>query len=122
MLNFKRDVLLLLFSFICVLPGFTQTVPCQPGTMANVLGTSCSVGPIIFNFQNDFSANTETFNQGIVGGRAISPSEIGFVPIQDHDQAGFKLSTNFSDGPGSDNTFFGSHFVRFSCTPQAAPG
>ena len=33
-----------------------QPLPCPAGTLANVLGTSCSVGSIIFNFGPDFQA------------------------------------------------------------------
>ncbi|MBZ5494617.1 MAG: hypothetical protein LAO76_27135 [Acidobacteriia bacterium] len=84
--------------------------------MANVVGTSCSVGPIIFNFGNDFQGSTFS---GVLGGQ-ITPADIGFVPIQSDNKVGFRLVLNFVDAPTSG---FGSdHFVSFSYTPQAAPG
>jgi hypothetical protein len=118
MLNFKRHALLLSLAFICVLPGFTQTVPCPPGTLANVLGTSCSIGRIIFNFQNNFAGSVQVNGLQTI----ISPAQIGFVPIQDDHHAGFKLLLNFSDGPGGDSTFSEGHVFGFSYNPQAATG
>jgi uncharacterized membrane protein len=84
--------------------------------MANVIGTSCSVGSIIFNFGNDFQGSTFS---GILGGQ-ITPADIGFVPVQSDNKVGFRLVLNFVDAPISG---FGSdHFVSFSYIPQAAPG
>jgi len=82
--------------------------------MANVLGTSCSVGSIIFNFGNDFQGSTFS---GVLSGQ-ITPADIGFVPVQLDSKVGFKLVLNFVDGNG----FSSDHFVSFSYTPQAAPG
>lgn len=87
--------------------AYSQTLPCKPGTMADVLGTSCSVGPLIFNFQ-------PTFPEFFTG-----PEEIGFLPIQEQDRVGFRLITNFEDRSTPNTTF---HFVEFGYTVQAAPG
>jgi hypothetical protein len=96
--------------------GYAQTLPCPAGTMANVVGTSCSVGPIIFNFGNDFQGSTFS---GILGGQ-ITPADIGFVPLQSDNKVGFRLVLNFVDAATSG---FGSdHFVSFSYTPQTTPG
>jgi hypothetical protein len=95
---------------------YAQPLPCPAGTMANVVGTSCSVGPIIFNFGNDFQGSTFS---GFVGG-PITPADIGFVPVQSDNKVGFKLVLNFVDAPT--NGFGSDHFVSFSYTPQAAPG
>ena len=93
-----------------------QTLPCPTGTLANVLGTSCSVGSIIFNFGPDFQAGlTSTFLT-----RQITPAEIGFIPLQSEHSVGFRLVLNFADVPPANG--FSHHFVRFSYTPQAAPG
>lgn len=120
MLNFGRAVLLVSLIFGSALPGFTQTTPCQAGTLANVLGTSCSVGNIVFNFQSAFVGGANASNQPIT----ILPAAIGFLPIQNGNQIGFKLLTNFTDGPGAgpDNTFNEAHLVQFSYTPQAVAG
>ncbi len=93
-----------------------QTLPCPAGTLANVLGTSCSVGSLIFNFGPDFQAGlTSTFLT-----RQITPAEIGFIPLQAEHSVGFRLVLNFADVPPANG--FSLHFVRFSYTPQAAPG
>ena len=80
-----------------------QVQPCPSGSLANVLGTSCSVGPLVINF-----------------GTAVSgtPSAIGFVPVQSGAQSGFKLITNFVDGPVTGST---AHLLQFAYTVQAAP-
>jgi hypothetical protein len=94
--------------FLVALPLFAQVPPCRPGTMASVIGTSCSVGPMIFNFQNDFQGGQTT------------PADIGFIPVQSDNQAGFKLVLNFNDSPGAPFGFSG-HLLQFTYTPQAAP-
>jgi hypothetical protein len=95
---------------------YAQPLPCPAGTMANVVGTSCSVGPIIFNFGNDFQGSAFS---GFFGGQ-ITPADIGFIPVQSDNKVGFKLVLNFVDAPTSG--FNSDHFVSFSYTPQAAPG
>ena len=96
--------------------AYAQPLPCPAGTMANVVGTSCSVGPIIFNFGNDFQGSSFS---GFFGGQ-ITPADIGFIPVQSDNKVGFRLVLNFVDAPASG--FNSDHFVSFSYTPQAAPG
>jgi hypothetical protein len=97
------------------LAAYSQTSPCPAGTMADVLGTSCSVGPVIFNFQAELSGSFAVF--GVQSG-SISPADIGFIPVQEDGRAGFKLLLNFIDetAPG------GFHVLNFAYTPQAAAG
>jgi hypothetical protein len=111
MKHFRTAILIssILFSRLNLV---AQAIPCRPGTMANVLGTSCSVGPVVFNFQTDFLA---------ASGVPFTAADIGFIPVQSGDQVGFKLVLNFVDGPGTDSSF-ASHLIQFSYTPQAAPG
>lgn len=99
-----------------------QAPPCTAGTLANVLGTSCSVGALTLNFQNNFSGFQNVFDQGVETSVTISPAQIGFVPINQDQLVGFKLITNFVDGPGPDSTFSSGRFVDFSYTLQANPG
>ena len=103
------------------LSTFAQTIPCRAGTMADIVGTSCSIGSVIFNFQNDFHGGAVNFTSDNVTSIPITPVDVGFIPIQSGNQAGFKLVLNFADGPG-DSTSSSSHFLQFSYTPQAAPG
>jgi hypothetical protein len=91
-----------------------QPLPCPAGTLANVLGTSCSVGSLIFNFGTDFQGGT-TVSPG-----HITPADIGFVPLQSDNKVGFRLVLNFVDV--SSDSFIGVHSVQFDYTPQAAPG
>src|SRR5579884_1358885 len=109
--------LVLVFS---VFSASAQVQPCPQGTLANVLGTSCSVGPLILNFQN-FDGRSVEGNVFINGDGFIRPGEIGFIPIQSGNQAGFKLVTNFADGPGTDANFVGFHSLLLGYAPQAAP-
>jgi probable HAF family extracellular repeat protein len=97
--------------------AYAQPLPCPAGTLANVLGTDCSVGSIIFNFGTDFQGFT--FSGGLFG--QITPADIGFVPVQSDNKVGFRLVLNFVDG-NSNPVFGDEHFVTFSYIPQAAPG
>jgi len=92
-----------------------QTLPCPTGTLANVLGTSCSVGSLIFNFGTDFQGGTFS---NVLNGQ-ITPADIGFFPVQSDNKVGFRLVLNFVYAPPNG---FSVHFISFSYTPQAAPG
>lgn len=118
-----RSVLFL--AIVCVaacgsVPGHAQVPTCRQGTLAGVLGTSCSVGKLILNFQNDYQGLLILDDGAVI--IPINPGDIGFVPVVNGDQAGFRLVLNFSDGPGPDHTVDSAHFVAFSCLPQSAPG
>jgi probable HAF family extracellular repeat protein len=95
---------------ICILivlavPSLAQQ-PCQAGSLASVLGTSCSVGPLILNFPGFFNG----------GGAGTNPATVGFIPVRSGNQAGFTLVTNFvEDGSGGLG-----HIIQFEYTPQAA--
>jgi len=116
-----RVVWVTIFLSICVLSSFAQVQPCPQGTLASVLNTSCSVGPLIFSFQT-FDGRSIEGNVLINGDGFIRPAEIGFVPVQTGNQAGFRLITNFVDGPGADAAFLGFHQLELGYVPQAAPG
>jgi uncharacterized membrane protein len=114
MLNYARATFVAVV--LCFgLSVYAQPLPCPAGTLANVLGTSCSVGPIIFNFGTDFQGGTASNVQNV----QITPADIGFVPVQSDNKVGFRLVLNFVDVPPGD---FSVHFVSFSYTPQAVPG
>lgn len=113
---------LILTVFCAVLNMSAQNSPCPSGTLATVLGTSCSVGPLTLNFQNNFVAGFVISDQGVTNRASISATEIQFVPVNQGQEVGFKLIVNFIDGPGTDSSFDAGHFVQFSYTPQANPG
>lgn len=112
-------IVMLVFSAVS---GLAQAPACPAGTMADVVGTSCSIGNLTFNFQNDFNASVFVFNQGNIDSRPISPAEIGFIPVVSGNQTGFQLVTNITEGPGFEGAFLSTHNINFSYTPQANPG
>jgi len=101
--------------------GMGQASPCTAGTMANIQGTSCSIGNITFNFQNDFDFSVSSVQNGVFDFHAISPAMVGFIPIQNGNQAGFQIVLNVMEGPG-DAFFLSTHSFNFSYLPQANPG
>jgi uncharacterized membrane protein len=86
---------------ICLPIACPAQQPCQPGSLANVLDTSCTVGPITLNFGTSFLSG-------------VAPSAIGFVPVVSGNQAGFTLVMNFVENNNG-------QVVQFEYTPQAAP-
>ena len=94
----RRGVLFLsiFLAVLCgAMPANAQAPNCRQGTLAGVLGTSCTVGKLILNFQNDY--------QGFLildDGAATIPIDagnIGFIPIHQGGQDGFKLVLNTSN-------------------------
>jgi uncharacterized membrane protein len=120
MSKLARVVWVTLVLSTCLLSSSAQIQPCPQGTLANVLGTSCSVGPVVLTFQN-FDGRSIEGNVLINGDGFIRPAEIGFVPVQSGNQAGFQLIANFADGPGPDASFLGFHQLLLGYGPQAAP-
>src|SRR5215472_17338766 len=113
--------LLVLIAFTFFLRAPAQVQPCTSGTLANVLGSSCSVGSLTLNFQTFFLAGTNSFQGGVSSNFPITPAQIGFLPVQSGNQAGFKLLLNFVHGPGIDDTSSNAHILQFGYTPQVAP-
>jgi probable HAF family extracellular repeat protein len=108
---------------LCAMERATAQVPaCTAGTLANVINSSCSIGSLTFNFQNDFNATVFVFNQGTSNSRPLSPAEISFIPLNSGNLMGFKLVTNIVEGPGPEGAFLSTHDINFSYTPQANPG
>jgi uncharacterized membrane protein len=102
--------------------AMAQAPACPAGTLANVINSSCSIGGLTFNFQNDFDATVFVFNQGTSDSHQVSPAEIGFIPLNSGSLVGFKLVTNIVKGPGPEGAFLSTHNINFSYAPQANPG
>ncbi|HVG92666.1 MAG TPA: hypothetical protein VNB54_14320, partial [Alphaproteobacteria bacterium] len=104
----------------CSLMCAGQSSPCPTGTLANVLGTSCTIGGLTFNFQTFFNANTvtvdlnnnSTFN-------SFTSDQFAFTPIVTGTQAGFQITANFSDDPSNRGLLSSSHIVEFFYNVQA---
>src|SRR5262245_12071146 len=100
--------------------GIAQAQPCPSGTLANVIGTSCSIGHLTFDFHNDF--------QGFIGVTDLStnyftvnffsPAVIGFTPVQTATQTGFLLNTHFIDNANGTGLFLSGHNAHFSYAVQ----
>lgn len=121
----RQSHLLVLFAFTLsvAFPAAAQTQPCIEGNLADVLGSSCSIGRLTFNFQSKFFGGASVFDQGKqISQSGISATDIGFIPVSNPDQVGFRLVTNFTDGPGTDTSFSSIHFVQFTYDPQPNPG
>jgi len=93
--SFRAVLITVLFGS---LGGYAQVQPCATGTLANVLGTSCTIGPITFTFGNNFNGFTQTQSVNNIGHITITffgPENIGFIPVTAGSQSGFQLVTNF---------------------------
>lgn len=122
MLKLVRFMLIGFVACVGVGTLIAQAPPCAPGTLAQALGTSCSVGDVTFNFQSSFFGVLDVIDQGASTQVPISASDIGFTPVRRDGLVGFQLTTNFVDGPGPDSTFVSDRLVTFSYAPQANPG
>jgi len=115
----KRPFLLAVLISLIPISGFSQAPPCPNGTLANVIGTSCTIGNLTFNFQNNFQGSIVV--QDIFGNVQTIPfpaSAIGFNPIQSQNQSGFLLTTNFFDSTNGSGLIFSQHNATFSYSPQ----
>lgn len=122
MQKLTRTILSISYFALFVFQAYGQVQPCRQGTMADVLGTSCSVGSLVLNFRTPFTGVASFTQNGANNFVQISPSDIGFVPVQANGLSGYKLVLNFVTGPGTDSSFVGSHLVQFGYTPSSAPG
>lgn len=78
--------------------AMAQSTPCPSGTLANVLGTRCSIGNADFVFLNNFSGSHQAADgSNTLQTTLLSPSAVGFVPVATATQTGFRLITNFDE-------------------------
>ena len=86
--------------------------PCPSGTLANVIGTSCTIGNVTFTFDNNFKGFHQTNDTGTnLVTTFFGPDAIGFVPLQSGNQVGFRLDTNFAaDASSTFLDFFDASF------------
>lgn len=96
MLKHFRFLLVVFMSISGILLVQVRTRPCSAGTLSDVLGSCCSIGPLILDFQNNFLGSHLVSVQGIQTSVPINAAEIGFTPINLDNRAGFKLTTNSS--------------------------
>jgi hypothetical protein len=102
--------------------GLGQAPACPSGTLANVLGTSCTIGNLTFNFQNNFQGFVQTTDlaTNTLSTVFFGPDAIGFTPVASAsgNLAGFQLITNFVDNANGSGLFFSEHAAHFSYSAQ----
>lgn len=102
---------ILLFSVAC----HAQVQPCPSGTLANVLGTTCSIGNITYTFGPDFHGFNQTVDlNNVFTTNFFGPEAIGFVPVTADNQSGFQLISNFVDKTNGTGLNFSQHAANFS--------
>jgi hypothetical protein len=92
---FRLLCAVVMLSSICV----AQVQPCPSGTLADVAGSTCSIGQITFTFGTNFTGFSENVVSGVNTVKFLTPQDIGFVPVIAANQTGFQLITNFSENP-----------------------
>lgn len=92
-----------------------QVQPCVSGSLANVLGESCSIGNATFTFQNNFSGFHQFADpNGVFHTEPLDTNAIGFVPIVDASKNGFLLITNFDAPTGLTTQLFNEIDATFT--------
>lgn len=117
----KRSILSVVIMMVCSsVSGLGQAPACPSGTLSNVLGTSCTIGNLTFNFQNNFQgfAQTTDLATNTVHTVFFGPDAIGFTPVASGNLAGFQLVTNFVDNANGSGLFFSAHAAHFSYSAQ----
>jgi len=111
-----RSAFLFVVSFFSLSCYATQTTPCVSGTLANVLGTTCSIGFVSYTFANNFSGFHQIDDAtNTLQTTSLTPDAIGFVPILTEAQSGFKLVANFHETTDAFQSFSESA-INFSYT------
>jgi len=118
----KRPILSVVIMIVCSsLSAVGQAPACPSGTLANVLGSSCTIGNLTFNFQNNFQAFSKTTDlaTNTVNTVFFGPDAIGFTPVASGNQAGFQLIANFADDASGSGLLLSAHAAHFSYSAQA---
>lgn len=118
----KRHIRVIFFAvMLFAMNGFAQTQVCASGTLANVMGTSCTIGQITFTFGTSFNGffQTTDLQTNVISTRFFGPDTIAFVPIVADNQSGFQLITNFDSNTNGTGLFFSDNVASFSYGVQA---
>lgn len=95
MTRIRTTLLIVSMMFVSYL-SYSQTQPCPSGTLANVMGTSCTIGNVTFTFGTNFNGFHQTNDTGTnLVTTFFGPDAIGFVPLQSGNQVGFALNPGF---------------------------
>src|SRR5438270_4777317 len=90
---------LFILAILTASTGFAQSPSCPKSTMADVLGTTCTIGNLSFTFTTDFNGTSTTDSGDGLVTTPASPSSVVFVPVQSGTQTGFTLKPLFDVSP-----------------------
>src|SRR5262245_6013561 len=106
---------LLIFAGLLTTYSYGQMPPCTSGTLATVLGTSCSIGNVTYSFQNNFNGFHQIDDAtNTLQTTPLTADVIGFTPIVTATQSGFKLTANFDETTDPFTQFFSESAISFS--------
>lgn len=110
-MQFKLAVVCLLFCSTSL--TVAQSPACPMGTMANVVGTTCTIGNLSFTFTTDFQGTSTTNVGPELITTSAAPSDVAFIPVNSATQTGFMLKPLFAVDPVTRRLFFKVNF-RYS--------
>jgi len=118
----KKKFGTVLFVFLLAsLTCFAKIQRCPNGTLADVMGTTCTIGDITYTFGTDFQGFTTVDDQAtnVFSTTFFGPEAVGFVPIVSANQSGFQLVPNFVANTNGTGLFFVETLAKFSYGLQA---
>src|SRR5215510_7117142 len=111
-MNQKCRILLTLSLMFISCLSHGQAQPCPSGTLANVLGTSCTIGNVTFTFDTNFQGLHQTDDTSANQVTTFFTADaIGFVPVQSGNQLGFQLTPGFVANTNGTGLAFSTTFA-----------
>jgi hypothetical protein len=111
----KKNLLVLVLSTLLGSVACCAQSPCPSGTLAGVLGTTCTIGDITFNFGTNFKGFSQSNDlNNVLTTTPIGPEAIGFLPVTTDNKSGFQLIPGFVANTNGTGLTFSSSVVTFS--------
>ena len=88
--------------------------PCGSGTLAQIMGTSCTVGDLAFSFSNFNGYFAWTDNDNNYQWVPLDPGSIQFESVLNGNAAGIRLLTGWTENPSANNWFNSGHDLNFN--------
>ena len=107
-MQFKLAVMCLLFCSSSLIVA--QSPACPTGTMADVVGTTCTIGNLSFTFTTDFQGTSTTNAGPELITTSAAPANVAFIPVNSATQTGFMLKPLFAVDPVTQRLFFKVNF------------
>jgi hypothetical protein len=98
-----RAVSFFLFGILLVVPAFAD-IPCASGNLSSLIGTTCDIGSLQFDFTDGSGANFvyDAISNTTTYGIAASTSEFTFTALSNGFTLGFSGGPQSVTGPGGD--------------------